>query len=318
MKRAFLFAALLALVAGPAGAWTDKPVRFIVPGPPGGTSDLLARMLGDTVSKKLGQPVIVENKPGGGGSLAVAALLAAQPDGNTLLVSPQNVITEVPLVLPVAYDPLHDLTPVAEIGRGGLVLVAGPGAPQGALKEVVEHARANRGKLAYASYSPGTASHFAGLVLNRRANIDLQHVPYKGSPPALNDVMGGQVALMFDGLPTSLALVRAGRLRALAVTSAMRSPLLPQVPTFAELGYPEVAFTNWIGVIASAKVVDGRLARIHAALVDALHDPGLRKRLADAGFEASPPTTVADLRRAVRADHERNARLVRDFAIKAD
>ena len=318
MKRAFLFAALLALVAGPAGAWTDKPVRFIVPGPPGGTSDLLARMLGDTVSKKLGQPVIVENKPGGGGSLAVAALLAAQPDGNTLLVSPQNVITEVPLVLPVAYDPLHDLTPVAEIGRGGLVLVAGPAAPQGALKEVVEHARANRGKLAYASYSPGTASHFAGLVLNRRANIDLQHVPYKGSPPALNDVMGGQVALMFDGLPTSLALVRAGRLRALAVTSAMRSPLLPQVPTFAELGYPEVAFTNWIGVIASAKVVDGRLARIHAALVDALHDPGLRKRLADAGFEASPPTTVADLRRAVRADHERNARLVRDFAIKAD
>jgi len=318
VKRAFLFAALLALVAGPAGAWTDKPVRFIVPGPPGGTSDLLARMLGDTVSKKLGQPVIVENKPGGGGSLAVAALLAAQPDGNTLLVSPQNVITEVPLVLPVAYDPLHDLTPVAEIGRGGLVLVAGPGAPQGALKEVVEHARANRGKLAYASYSPGTASHFAGLVLNRRANIDLQHVPYKGSPPALNDVMGGQVALMFDGLPTSLALVRAGRLRALAVTSAMRSPLLPQVPTFAELGYPEVAFTNWIGVIASAKVVDGRLARIHAALLDALHDPGLRKRLADAGFEASPPTTVADLRRAVRADHERNARLVRDFAIKAD
>jgi len=318
VKRAFLFAALLALVGGPAAAWTDKPVRFIVPGPPGGTSDLLARMLGDTVSKKIGQPVIVENKPGGGGSLAVAALLAAQPDGNTLLVSPQNVITEVPLVLPVAYDPLHDLTPVAEIGRGGLVLVAGPGAPQGALKEVVEHARANRGKLAYASYSPGTASHFAGLVLNRRADIDLQHVPYKGSPPALNDVMGGQVALMFDGLPTSLALVRAGRLRALAVTSAMRSPLLPQVPTFAELGYPEVAFTNWIGVIASAKVVDGRLARIHAALVDALHDPGLRKRLADAGFEASPPTTVADLRRAVRADHERNARLVRDFAIKAD
>ena len=318
MKKAFLFAALLALVSSDAAAWTDKPVRFVVPGPPGGTSDLLARMLGEAVSKKIGQPVIVENKPGGAGSLAVAALLAAAADGNTLLVGPQNVITEVPLVLPVAYDPLHDLKPVAEIVRGGLVLVAGPSAPQGGLREVIEHARANRGKLAYASYSPGTASHFAGLVLNRRANIDLQHVPYKGSPPALNEVMGGQVPLMFDGIPTSLALVRAGRLRALALAGTTRSALLPQVPTFAELGYPEMAFTNWIGVIASAKVGDGRLARIHAALLDALDAPGLRMRLADAGFESSPPTTPADLVRAVRADHERNARLVRDFAIKAD
>ena len=318
MKRAFLLAALLALVAGPAAAWTDKPVRFVVPGPPGGTSDLLARLLGEALSKTIGQPIVVENKPGGGGSLAVAALLAAAPDGNTLLVGPQNVITEVPLVLPVAYDALRDLKPVAEIGRGGLVLVAGPGAPQGGVKEVVEHARANPGRLAYASYSPGTASHFAGLVLNRRAGIDLQHVPYRGSPPALNDLMGGQVPLMFDGMPTSLALVRAGRLRALAVASAARSPLLPQVPTFAELGYPEVAFTNWIGVIASAKVADAQLARIHAALLAALEAPGLRKRLADAGFEASPPTTPAELARSVRADHERNARLVRDFDIKAD
>jgi tripartite-type tricarboxylate transporter receptor subunit TctC len=318
MKKAFILAGLLALAAGDAAAWTDRPVRFLVPGPAGGTSDLLARMLGEAVSKKIGQPVVVENKPGGGGSLAVAALLAAAPDGNTLLVSPQNVITEVPLVLPVAYDPLRDLKPVAEIGRGGLVLVAGPSAPQGGLGELIAHARANRGKLAYASYSPGTASHFAGLVLNRRANIDLQHVPYKGSPPALNEVMGGQVPLMFDGIPTSLALVRAGRLRALAVAGTTRSALLPQVPTFAELGYPEVAFTNWIGVIASAKVAGERVARIHAALLDALDAPGLRKRLADAGFEASPPTTPAALERAVRADHERNARLVRDFAIKAD
>jgi tripartite-type tricarboxylate transporter receptor subunit TctC len=315
-RRAFLLSLLLAF-AGSASAWSDKPVRFIVPGPPGGTSDIVARILGAAVAKRIGQPVVVENKPGAGGGLAVGALLAAQADGSTLLVGPQNAITEVPLVLPVGYDPLRDLKPVAEVGRAGLVLVAGPAAPPGGLKEVIAYARANPGKLAYASYSPGTASHFAGLVLNRQAGTDLRHVPYKGSPPGLNDVMGGQLALMFDGIPTSLALVRSGRLRALAVASAARSPLLPQVPTFAELGYGEVAFANWLGVIASAKVPAAQLERVHAAVLAVLEAPGLRGKLAEAGLEPSPSTTTAALERAVRADHERNARLVRAFDIKA-
>ena len=231
-------AALASLAAWPAAGWSAKPVRFVVTGPPGGSSDVLARIVGEALSAQIGQPVVVDNKPGGGGAIAVNALLAAPPDGQTLLVGAQNVLTEVPLVLKVGFDPLRDLKPVASIGRGGLVLVANPSVPAGSLKELVEYAKANRGKLSYASYSPGTASHYAGLMLNQKAGIDLQHVPYKGSPPALTDVVAGQLALMFDGMPTALPFVRAGKLKALAVTSRDRSPLLPQVPTFAELGYP--------------------------------------------------------------------------------
>lgn len=309
-------AALASLAAWPAAGWTGKPVRFVVPGPPGGTSDVLARIAGETLSAQIGQPVIVDNKPGGGGVIAINALLAAPPDGQTLLVGAQNVLTEVPLVLKVGFDPLRDVKPVAEIGRGGLVLVANRNLPAGDLKELVAYARANRGKLSYASYSPGTASHYAGLILNRQAGIDLQHVPYKGSPPALTDVVAGQLPLMFDGMPTALPLVRAGKVRALAVTSRNRSPLLPEIPTFAEFGYADIEFTNWIGAMVSAKVPPDVTAKIHAALVKTVEAPKVRSRLADAGFEPSPPSTPADLERSVRADYERNARIVKAFDIK--
>ncbi len=188
--------------------------------------------------------------------------------------------------------------------------------PAGSLKELVEYAKANRGKLSYASYSPGTASHYAGLMLNQKAGIDLQHVPYKGSPPALTDVAAGQLALMFDGMPTALPFVRAGKLKALAVTSRDRSPLLPQVPTFAELGYPDIELVNWIGAIAAAKLPAETTARIHAEIVKAVATPKVRQRLADAGFEPSPPATPAELERSVRADYERNAAIVKAFNIK--
>jgi tripartite-type tricarboxylate transporter receptor subunit TctC len=155
-------------------------------------------------------------------------------------------------------------------------------------------------------------------VLNQKARIELQHVPYKGSPPGLNDVAGGQVPLMFDGIPTSLALVRGGRLRALAVAAPRRSPLLPQVPTFAEAGYPDVAFTNWLGVIAPAALPRATRDRIHEALMRVMEAPGLRTRLAEAGLEPAPRTSPAELEKSVAADHARSARLVRDFHIKPD
>jgi tripartite-type tricarboxylate transporter receptor subunit TctC len=317
--RRWAVAAMLALAsvaAWPAAAWTGKSVRFVVPAPPGGTSDVLARIVGETLAAQIGQPVIVDNKPGAGGAIAVGAVLAAAPDGQTLLVGAQNVLTEVPLVLKVNFDPLKDLKPVAEIGRGGLVLVANAKLPAGTVPELIAYAQANRGKLSYASYSPGTASHYAGLILNQKAGMDLQHVPYKGSPPALTDLVAGQLPLMFDGIPTALPLVRAGKLKALAVTSRHRSALLPKVPTFAELGYPDIEFTNWVGVIGAAKLPPELAAKIHAALVRTLEAPQVRSRLADAGFEPAPPSTPAELERSVRADHERNAAIVRTFHIR--
>jgi tripartite-type tricarboxylate transporter receptor subunit TctC len=246
----------------------------------------------------------------------VNALLGAAPDGHTLMVSAQNVLTEVPLVLKVGFDPLRDLKPVAEIGRGGLVLVANLGVPAASVQELIGYAKANRGKLSYASYSPGTASHYAGLMLNQKTGIDLQHVPYKGSPPALTDLVAGQLPLMFDGMPTALPLVRAGKLKALAVTSRDRSPLLPAVPTFAELGYPDIVLVNWVGVTASAKLTPGLAPKIHSEIIKVAADPKTRARLAEVGFEPSPPSTPAELERSVRADYERNAGIVKTFNIR--
>ena len=317
-KLSFVQSAALAamLIGGPASAWTDKPVRLIVPAPPGGTADTAARIVAEKISANIGQPVIVENKPGGGGSIGVQAVLSAPADGQTLFFGAQNVLTEVPLVLKVGFDPFKDLKPVAEVARSTLVMVAGPGMKADSLKEVISYTKANPGKISYASYSAGTVSHYAGLVLNQRAGIDLLHVPYKGSPPGLQDVMGGQIPLMFDGIVTSLPLVKSGKLKAIAVAGRARSNLLPQTPTFAELGYADFEFNNWIGAIASAKLPADKTARINAEIVKAAAAPEVRSRLDGLGFEQSPPSTPAQLEKSVRADYDRNAAIVKAFNIK--
>ena len=309
-------AVALALTAAPAAAWTDKPVRFVVPAPPGGTADTAARIVAERVSASIGQPVVVENKPGGGGAIGIQAILSAAPDGQTLFVGAQNVLSEVPLVLKVSFDPFKDVKPVAEMARSSLVMVAHPGFKGDTPKDVIAHAKANPGKVSYASYSPGTVSHYAGLVLNKSAGIDLLHVPYKGSPPALQDVIGGQVPLMFDGIVTSLPLIKSGKLKAIAIASRARSNLLPQVPTFAELGYADFEFGNWIGAIASAKVSPELTAKINGEIVKAVATPEVRAKLAGLGFEQSPASTPAQLEKSTRADYDRNAGIVKTFNIK--
>jgi tripartite-type tricarboxylate transporter receptor subunit TctC len=306
------------LAATAAGAWSDKPVRFVVPAPPGGTIDVIARVAGEQLAASIAQPVIVDNRPGAGGAIAVQAVLNAAPDGQTLLFTASNVLTEIPHVLKLNYDTLKDLKPVAEIGRAYLVMVAHPGVPAGTLKELIAYAKANRGKLAYASYSPGTASHYSGLILNQKVGIDLLHVPYKGSPPGLTDVIAGQVPLMFDGAVTSLPMLKAGKIKAYAVSSPARLAQLPNVPTFAELGYPEMEFWNWLGAVATSKMAPELIARIHAALLKSAAMPKARERIAELGFEHSPASTPAQLGELVRKDFERNAAIVKAFNIKLD
>jgi len=306
------------LVSVPAIAWSGKPVKLIVPAPPGGTADTVARVVGEQLSKSIGQPVIVENKPGGSGAIAAQAVLAAPPDGRTLFVGAQNVLTEVPLVLKFGFDPRRDLRPVAEMARSSLVLVANPGFKPDSLKGLIAYAKANPGKLSYASYSPGTVSHYAGLVLNRTAGIDLVHVPYKGSPPALQELVGGQVPLMFDGVATSLPFIRSGKVNALALAAPARSPLLPQVPTFRELGYPDLEFGNWVGAIAPAAMAPAVATKINAEIVKAVAAPQARERLAALGFDQASSALPAQLERAVQADYERNAAIVKTFNITFD
>ncbi|HEY7238249.1 MAG TPA: tripartite tricarboxylate transporter substrate binding protein [Burkholderiales bacterium] len=289
-----------------------------MPAPPGGTADMVARVVGEQVSRNIGQPVIVENKPGGSGAIAAQAVLATAPDGRTLFVGAQNVLSEVPLVLKLGFDPRRDLKPAAEMARSSLVLIAEPKLKAENLKELVTYAKANPGKLSYASYSPGTVSHYAGLVLNRAAGIDLVHVPYKGSPPALQELVGGQVPLMFDGLATSLPLIRAGRLRAIAIASRERTKLLPQVPTFRELGYAEMEFGNWIGAIAPAAMAPAVAEKINAEVQKAVATPPVRERLAALGLDRASPAVPAELERSVQADYGRNAAIVKAFNITFD
>jgi tripartite-type tricarboxylate transporter receptor subunit TctC len=313
-----LAALALVFAIGSAHAWPEKPVRFIVPAPAGGAMDVIARMVGAQLTARLGQPVIVDPRPGGGGAIAVQAVLKADADGHTLLFTGSTVLAEIPHVLSLPYNTLTDLRPVASLGRTYLLLVEHPAVPAGSLKELIAYAKRSPGKLSYASYSAGTAAHYAGLMLNRREGLDLQHVPYRGSPPALVDVVSGQVPLMFDGIATSLQFIRAGKLKALGVSSPTRVALLPQVPTFAELGYPEIDFVNWIGVVASARVTPALTAAINRELLAVAAAPGARERLLDLGFEPAGVATPEALAALLREDFERNARIVKAFNIRSE
>jgi tripartite-type tricarboxylate transporter receptor subunit TctC len=303
-------------VAQQAPAWPQKNVTFVIPAPPGGTSDTLARVVAEQLRANSGRTVIVDNKPGAAGTIAIHAVLGAEPDGHTLWVGPEGVLTEIPHVFPIRFDPMKDVKPVAELARSSLILVAHPGLSAGNLKELIAHAKANPGKLSFASYSPGTASHYAGLILNQRAGIDLLHVPYKGSPPALTDLAAGQVPLMFDGLVTSLPLVRGHKLKGLAVTSEARSSFLQDVPTFKELGYPEINFSASLGVFASGKTPAALVARINSGLLAALGAPKVREHLSNLAFETPAPLSPAQYEQNVAASHTRNGAIVKSFNIK--
>jgi tripartite-type tricarboxylate transporter receptor subunit TctC len=318
LRRAALAAvtAVMALPMPAALAWTNKPVRMLVPAPAGGTMDVIARLLADQLSHDLDQPVVVENKPGAGGGIAISAMLAAPPDGQTIMVTATNVLTEVPHVLKTPYNTMKDIRPLAAVARSRLLLVGAPSLPAKDFKSLVAYVHANAGKLSFASYSAGTASHYAGVIMNQKAGLDLAHVPFAGSAPALAQVMGGQIALMYDGMVTSLPMIRAGKLQAYAVASRDRSPLLPQVLTFAELGYPEMEFSNWVGVIASARVPADLARNIQAAAYRAAASPKLRERMQALGYEPMAPQTLGELSQSMHEEFERNAVIVRTFHIE--
>ena len=311
-------ALLLALATPLAMAWTDKPVRMLVPAPAGGTMDIVARIVADQLSADIGQPVVVDNKPGAGGAIAVQAMMSAPPDGQTIMMTASNILTEIPHVMKTAFDPLKDVRPVATVARASIILVTAPNVPAQDLKGLIGYVKANPGKLSFASYSAGTSSHYAGMMLNQKAGLDLQHVPFPGSPPALAQVMGGQIPVMFDGTATSLPLIKSGKLKAIAVTAKTRSAHLPQVPTMAELGYPDFEFSNWIGTVVASGVPADIVDKINAATLKAAAAPKVHDRLAAAGFEPNTSMSSAQLAQSVKADYERNAAIVKAFNIKLD
>ena len=218
---AFAFLAAIPVIAQTP---SDKPLRIIVAGPPGGTLDVVARLLGDGLHKELNQTVVVDLKPGGGGAVAVNDLMQAPHDGNTMLVTLDAIVSEIPHIMKLRFDMAKEIKPIAELARGGLVLVGNPAVPAKNLAKLIAYVKANPGKVTYASYSAGTISHIMGLQLNKAAGMDMAHMGYKGSPPALVDVVGGHVPLMFAGIPNAIPLIKAGKIVPYAVSLPQRSP----------------------------------------------------------------------------------------------
>lgn len=311
-----LIGALSAMSVLPAAAWTDKPVKMIVPAPAGGTMDVVARILAEQISADIGQPVIIENKPGAGGAIGVQAMNAAAPDGQTIMVTASNILTEIPHVMKTGFDPLKDVRPVATVARASMVLVAAPSVPAQDLKGLIAWGKANPGKQSFASYSAGTASHYAGMIFNQKAGLDFQHVPFPGSPPALQQVMGGQIPVMFDGIVTSLPQIKAGKLKAYGVGAKVRSAHLPDVPTLAEQGYPDIDFSNWLGVVVNPAVPQAVVDRINAATLKAAAAPKIRDRMAAVGFEPNTSLTSSQLAQSVKDEFDRNAAIVKQFNIQ--
>jgi tripartite-type tricarboxylate transporter receptor subunit TctC len=304
--------------AQPAAKWPEKMVRVIVAGPAGGTADIIARLVADQLAKDTGQPFVVDPKPGAGGVLAVTELSNAPHDGHTLLVGVNSLVSEIPHIIKLRVDMAKEIKPVAELGQGGLVMIGAPTVPAKNFRELLAWVKANPGKVSYASYSPGTVSHVAGLQLNKAAGLDMTHVGYKGSTPALADVMGGHVPLMFDGMATSLPMIKAGKIKAFAVSTPKRSPLLPDVPTFAELGYPQLETISWMGLWVKPDVPAAVQASVREATLKVLAQPALRARLLDTGLEAGGTRTPEELTRSLAADYQRVGEVLKSIDFKPE
>jgi len=321
MKSRLLLSALLALgaFAAPAAhaqAWPARPVSLVVPYPPGGSADILARAVGAKLSERLGHPVVIENKGGAGTAIGAKAVASAAPDGHTLLLGTVSSQAINPAMNKVGYDPVKDFVAVAPLAAIPFVLVAHPSVTANSVADVIAMAKAAPGKVAYASAGPGTSNHLAGELLAGSAQVNLVHVPYKGSAPALNDVLAGHVPLMFDLIATALPNVQSGKLKALAVTSRERSALLPNVPTARESGLRDYEVTAWFGVFAPAGTPAPVVTRLNTELTAVLGAPDMQKRLRELGAE--PETGGVDAyNRFAREEAGRWTALIRKLGLAA-
>ena len=303
-----------------AQTWPAQPVRMVIPWPPGGGNDILGRMLAEALAPALGQPVVVDNRGGANGLIGAEAVAKSAPDGYTIMFhSVTTHLINPAFYTKVPYDTVNDFAPVALIGESAHVLVSHPGLPVASVKDLVAMAKKEPGKLAYASFGNGSSSHLSGALFNTLLGVSLSHVAYKGSGPALNDTMGGHIPLFFATVASALPSIKAGKVRALAVTTATRSRMLPDVPTVDEAaGVRGYETSVMYGVWAPAKTPDAVVARLNAEIVRAARSPGLAGKLSDQGIEAAQPHTAADMAAYIRAQAPKWAKLVKDSGAKAE
>lgn len=299
-----------AQTAGPA---LERPARMVVGFPPGGSADLIARALAQNLSGYAAS-VLVDNKPGAGGRLAIEAVKAAEADSSTLLVTPSSMMALYPHVYRrLNYDPLADFAPVAMVASFPFVLVVGPMVPDNVrtVADFVAWCKSHPKQAAYASPGGGSTPHFAGVALARAAGVDLLHVPYKGGAPAMTDVIGGQIAANMAVISNALPHIQSGKVRALAVTSPRRSTLLPAVPTLVEAGFPEVAVTEWFGVFLPRRVAPEWVVRANRAVLDAMKSRAVGDVLQKAAFDPAAPMAPAEVASFLKTDLARWGQIVK-------
>lgn len=318
-RRAML--ALGAILPLPALAETypDRPIRFVIPWPPGGTNDIVGRLVADGMTARLGQPIVIENRGGAGGALGAEVVAKAQPDGYTMLLGGSGSLTINQLVrrrLP--YDPATAFAPIGLIGSGANVIVVHPSVRATNLRELQAVARTANPPLNYASPGVGSTGHAAGALITQVLGVEMEHVPYRGTGPAMNDVVAGRIQVFTNALAPMQPQIQAGTVRALAIAGPQRNRAMPDLPTTAEAGFPDIQAATWFGLLATGGTPPDRVAALFAALSATIANPEIRRKLEDGGLDVEPSASPEDFARFVQSDHERWAPVVRRAGVSIE
>ncbi|SEA71836.1 tripartite tricarboxylate transporter substrate binding protein [Variovorax sp. YR216] len=301
------------------GAFPDKPLMLVVPFPPGGPTDAMARTLAAEIKEHIGQTMIVENRGGAGGNIGAEFVARAPADGYVLLFGTSGPLAiNSSLYRKINYDPSKSFAPVIQVGHLPNILVVNPSVPAKNVKELIAYAKSNPGKLSYASSGNGASSHLAGVLFNSMAGVDLQHIPYKGTGPALTDLLGGQVSMSFTDVLTAMPYLKSGKLRALGVTTAQRSQALPDVPTLAEQGLKGYDVSVFFGIVAPAGTPPDRVKKLNEAFAKVLASPKVKQQFASQGLEPAPSTSPEALARFIPEQMSMWATVVKQSGAQLD
>jgi tripartite-type tricarboxylate transporter receptor subunit TctC len=314
----FLLAVVLVFITvnSNAQSWPSRPIRYIVPFPPGAFNDTLGRTISTELSKTLGQPMVVDNRPGGNSVIGTEAAAKSAPDGYTLFGAALP-FSAIQSLYKTSFDVTKDFAPITLAGFSANLLVAHPSFPPNSVKELIEYARRNPGKVNYGSSGNGTSVHLAMELFKSMSKTYMLHIPYRGSAPVVADLIGGQVDVMFDNMPNVIGHVRAGKMKALAVTTAQRSPLAPEIPTVAEAGLPGYEQTAWFGVLAPAGTPREIIGRLNGEIIKVLNSPDVKERFGKQGVEVRT-STPEQFSTFLRSEVDRWGKVIREAGIKAD
>jgi tripartite-type tricarboxylate transporter receptor subunit TctC len=318
---AWLVLPLVALAwpgAAPAADYPNRPLRLVVSFPPGGSADFQARIIGTKLTEQLGQQIVIDNRSGGSGVIALETVAKSAPNGYTLLLGPMSGLTMNPSIFSkLPYDSLKDYAPISMTSRVTLALAASPSLPANSVKELIALAKASPGKISYGSTGIGNVTHLAGEMLKSLAGVDLVHVPYKGAGPQLIDVMSGNVSIGFTSLTGAIPHVRAGKLKGLVVTSKQRSSAAPDIPTVAEVGLPDIEIcTGWFGILAPARTSKAVVTRLNSEIVSAIKAPDVQARFLGQGLDPAT-STPEEFAALIRSDLGRWEKIIRQAGIRA-